>query len=163
MCIWKPFFFSSGPGLCNVLFADIFACYKTFFMWFAWCHDKLCRDPAEALVLSGRKIQAEQWVTSSLGSNARYSALQSFIYWSWNGQCCHTHTHADRTINTHSPGSQSTDTHQSYECRLASVHWDSWGTNQAMEAAGECHISPPCCTDTHTHTQRETTHVPTCT
>lgn len=63
-----------------------------------------------------------------------------------------SHTHR------HSPRSRSADTHQSYECRLASVHWNSWGTNQAREAAGECHISPCCCTSTQTHTQ--TQHMP---
>lgn len=66
----------------------------------------------------------------------------------------HTHT----TTNPHCPGSQSADKHQSYECRLASVHWDSWGTNQAMGAAGECHIGP-LVAPTHTHTQKERQHM----
>ncbi len=150
--------------LYDVLFVHIFACYKTFFMWFVWCRDptrgtRAVWTEASTRTLTHHSLQRRVLCTSLLHLHKPFFLLLFFLDVGTDNAVTHTH----RTINTHSPGSQSADTHQSYECRLASVHWDSWGTNQAMEAAGECHISPPCCTNTHTHTERETTHVPTCT
>lgn len=100
--------------------------------------------------MSGHELQPEQQVSTTLRSNTGSSVLISTLILE---QTIHTRTR----MHIESPGSQSADTLQSYVSRLASVHSDSWGTNRAMEAAGEFHITPP--PPLQQHPQKETQHM----